>query len=124
PYTPLFRSIPGKGNQETQLAPAPRVFERAAEAVQNAAQARCFPMFFQQVQAIAPSIAAMDDDGKFCLGRQLHLVPEDFVLCFTRRMIVKIVQPDLAPGDYLGMPSKIPQPLEVFRLRLDRKSVV
>ena len=74
-------------------------------------------MFFQQVQAIAPSIAAMDDDGKFCLGRQLHLVPEDFVLCFTRRMIVKIVQPDLAPGDYLGMPSKIPQPLEVFRLR-------
>jgi hypothetical protein len=32
-------------------------------------------------------------------------------------MIVKIVEPDLAPGDDLGMPSKIPEPFEVFRLR-------
>jgi hypothetical protein len=55
--------IPRKRNQEAHVHAAPRVFERAAEAVQNSADTRGFPMPFQQIQAIAPGIAAMNDDG-------------------------------------------------------------
>ncbi len=41
--------------------------------------------------------------GNFAAGRQFHLPHENFLLHVARRMIVEIVQPDLAPGDYLGM---------------------
>ena len=61
------------------------------------------PDFFDELQAIGPGVAAVDDDGEFCFASESHLLAKDFVLHFARRMIVEIVEADLAPGDYFGM---------------------
>ena len=54
-------------------------------------------------EAIGPGIAAMDDDGQFRGACERHLVAEDLLLHFARRVIVEIVEADFAPGDYFRM---------------------
>src|SRR5262249_21906068 len=81
----------------------PRVFECAAKAVQNAADACRLPMFFEHVHAIRPRVAAMDDDGKFCLLSQRHLLTKNFVLRFAWRMVVEIVESNFAPANHFAM---------------------
>ena len=44
----------------------------------------------------------MDHDRQFGRARQFHLPQEYLLLQFARRVIVKVVQPDFAPGDDLG----------------------
>ena len=69
-----------------------------------AAQCSC-----DQPKAIFPGIvarfrrAAVNHDGQLRRRRQFHLPYEDFFLHVPRRVIVKIIQPDLAPGDHLRM---------------------
>src|SRR5208282_2442594 len=112
--------IAGKRNHETQIERPPRMLDASREAVQNAAQSDrspvfagpmfSAPMFGDHAQAVVPCVlaiaggTAMNDDGQLRRSCQLHLLPEDRLLYFTRRVIVEIVEADLSPGDYLGMP--------------------
>ena len=62
----------------------------------------------------------MNDDGKPCLLRKCHLIAEDAVLHIARRMIVVVVETDLAPGDDFGMlrqPGQVSQMLLRYLLR-------
>ena len=72
----------------------------AAEAMDNAAAG---PMFSQDLQGIVPSLAGMNHDGLPRPGRQLQLLDEGIALDLARRVIVMIVEPDLADGKYLGV---------------------
>ena len=82
---------------------------RAGEAMQDAAQAAGSPVLADERQAVVPGVltvvgrAAVNDDGQ--LGRfcQFHLLQEDSFLHVSWRVIVKVVQSDLAPGDDSGM---------------------
>ena len=49
----------------------------------------------------------MNHDGQFGGRCQAHLAPENFFLHLTRRMIVVVIQPDLSPSNYLGMPRQV-----------------
>src|SRR5258705_5696333 len=90
------------------------MFERAGEAVQNPAEASWPPVFVDHVQTIGPGIAAVNDDGKLCLLRKGHLIAEDAVLRFARRMIVVVVETDLAPGDDFGMLRQLSQLIQML----------
>src|SRR5208337_5018038 len=91
------------------------VFEGAREAVENAAEAGGLPDFFEEAEAIVPSIAAMDDDGELGGVREFHLLAEDALLNVARGVIVEVVQADLSPGDDFGMLGKLGQSVEMRR---------
>ena len=62
----------------------------------------------------------MNDDRQFCTLRKIHLVAEYAVLDFARRMIVVVVETDLAPGDdfrMLGQSGQVIQMLLHYLLR-------
>src|SRR5208282_2880559 len=67
-------------------------------------------MLGDHVQAVVPGIltvvgwAAMDDDGELRRLCQLHLPAENCLLYISGRVVVKIIEADFSPGDYLGMP--------------------
>jgi len=81
--------------------------------MQYSAEAGRPPMFLNHVQAIGPSVTAMDDDGLLRPARQIHLLAENTRLRFARRMIVKIIEPDLPPSDDFRMLS---QPCQFFQV--------
>src|SRR6266404_1467354 len=81
--------------------------------MQYSAEAGRAPMFFNHVQAIGPSIAAMNDDGFLRAPRESHLVAENTRLRFARRMIVVIVESDFSPRDDFRMLS---QPRQFFQV--------
>ena len=60
-------------------------------------------MFVQHVQGIRPGIATVNNDGQPGGVRQLHLLAKHPLLRLARRVIVKVVQPNLAPGDNFRM---------------------
>src|SRR5579862_2132604 len=68
------------------------------------------PMFAQQGKAVVPGIiavfgrTAMDHDGKFGDGSQLHLFAKNPLLNVARRVIVEIIEANFAPGYDFGMP--------------------
>ncbi len=65
----------------------------------------------------------MDNDGELGLLGKSHLVAKNSVLCIARRMIVKIVKTDFAPGNDFGMlrqPSQLIQMLWRYFLRFVR----
>ena len=41
----------------------------------------------------------MNDDGQLARARQFHLLNEDSLLNFARRMVVIIVEANLSPGN-------------------------
>ena len=53
-----------KGDQKTHLDSPPRFFRRAREAMKNPAQPRAAPVLLQNLQAIRPGFAAMEDHRK------------------------------------------------------------
>src|SRR5260370_20189072 len=60
-------------------------------------------MFFDHVEAIRLGIGAMNNDWKVGLVRQRHLLVENAMLQVARRIIVEVVESDLAPRDDFGM---------------------
>ncbi len=78
-------------------------WKRAGEAMENAAESGGTPDFFEELQAIGPGVAAVNDDGEFGFASEHHLLAKDSVLRFAWRMIVEIIETDFAPGDHLGM---------------------
>src|SRR5438445_12436081 len=83
--------------------------------MQYSAEAGRAPMFFNHVQAIGPSVAAMNDDGFLRAPRESHLVAENTRLRFARRMIVVIVESDFSPRDDFRMLSQPRQFFQVLR---------
>ena len=56
------------------------------------------PMLLEDRQAIRPGLAAMQDHRQARGPRQLQLFDEHALLNVARRMVVVIVETDLAPG--------------------------
>ncbi len=59
----------------------------------------------------------MDDDGQLRRMGHFHLLHKDALLHVARRVIVKIVEPDLAPGNHLRIFRQPLQLVEVFLFR-------
>src|SRR5579863_8658392 len=99
-----IRHIPREGDQETYLHPAPRFLKRSCEAMEDSAQAGAPPVFFQDLQAIRPRFAAMNDHRSLRRARLTKLMAKDVRLYFARRMIVMIVESDFSPRNHARVP--------------------
>src|SRR3990172_6376408 len=81
---PRKGNVSRKGNQEAPgERPAGRL-RRAAEAVQDAAEARAGPLVAENLQAIVPGFAAVDDDRELPGAGALELPAEDRLLDVAR----------------------------------------
>src|SRR5262249_25180626 len=84
----------------------------AGEAVQDAAQTTGRPVFAKYVDGVIPGVltlvrgARMNSDGRPRGAGLLHLPAKDLFVPLARRVVVKIIQADLAPGQDLGMLGK------------------
>src|SRR6266581_7254281 len=83
--------------------------------MKNPAQPRRAPVLLENRQAIAPRFAAVDDDGKLCLGGKGELLSKDALLDVARRKIVVVIEANLAPGNHAVM---LRQAHEFFVMRL------
>src|SRR5467141_3231817 len=83
--------------------------------MQNAGETTRSPVFFDKVEAVRPSLAAMDDEGQLGLSGERHLFAKDARLYLSRRVIVMIVEADLAPGDDAGTLRECCQPFKMLR---------
>src|SRR5262249_34060262 len=104
-----------ESHQKAHLDTALGVVEGTGEAVQDPSEAGGAPVLFKHIEAVGPCIAAMDDDGQFglCSGRQR--VAEYFGLYVARRVVVVIVEADLAPGNHFRMLGKASEFIEMRR---------
>ena len=68
--------------------------------MEHAAQFTCL-LFFQNRDCIFLSFPRMDHDGQSQFARELHLFSKALALDLSRRMIVVVVEADLAVGDDL-----------------------
>ena len=74
--------------------------ERARKTVENAAEIAGAPIFLvEDAEAIGPGVAAMNNDGQMGFAGEGKLATEDILLHVARRMIVKIIEADFAPGE-------------------------
>src|SRR5882762_11269505 len=79
-------------------------------------------MFADHREAIVPGVfsvirgPAVNDDGQLGWASEFHLPNEDRFLHIARRVIVKVVEPDFAPGDRLGVPREGSQFVEIGML--------
>ena len=101
--------VAGKGEDEAEIERGAGVIDGAGEAVQHAGEAAGGPMLANQAQHIVPGVlavvgrAAVNDDGQLGGLCHLHLLNEDALLHVAWRVIVEVVESDLAPGDDLGI---------------------
>src|SRR5713101_5983459 len=71
--------------------------------MKNPAQPRRAPVLLENRQAIAPRFAAVDDDGKLCLGGKRELFSKYALLDVAWRKIVVVIEANLAPGNHAVM---------------------
>src|SRR5258708_15778897 len=83
--------------------------------MQNPADSGGTPILFEDIEAIGPGVAAMDDYRQLRLGGQLHLIAEHALLHFARRMIVEIVESDFSVSDHARVLRQLRKLLEVRR---------
>ncbi len=69
-----------KRNHESGIESALRLLERAGKTMQDAAEAGGAPDFFEELQAIGPGIAAMNDDGELGFAGQTPSAGEKLFL--------------------------------------------
>jgi hypothetical protein len=85
-----------------------------------AAESGCRPLLAQYCQKVIPGIvavlagAAMDQDWEPYGCGKLQLLPEDLLLNVTGRVVVMVVEANLANGDDLGV---LCEPLHVREVR-------
>ena len=60
-------------------------------------------MTVQNIEAVGPGLAAVNNDGAAGTARQVELFDEDALLNVARRMVVVIVEADLADGQEFGV---------------------
>src|SRR5260370_18655478 len=83
--------------------------------MKDPAQPRRAPVLLENRQAIAPRFAAVDDDGKLCLGGKRELLSKDALLDVAWRKIVVVIEANLAPGNHAFI---LRQPHQTFLMRL------
>src|ERR1700676_19480 len=83
--------------------------------MQDAAQSRRTPDLFENAETIGPRVAAMNDEGHLCLARQRELLAKNAILNVAGRMIVEIVEPNLAPSDHFRMLRECRKLIEMLR---------
>src|SRR3954447_10539863 len=89
--------------------------------MQDSTQARTLSMLLDKIKTLFPRIIAilrrptMNDDGQLGRTRHLHLPNENALLNIARRMIVKIVEPNLPPRNHLRIAREL---LEFRKVRL------
>ena len=97
------------------IKPAPSIVDASRKTMKDAAEAARSPLLSDKGQAVVPRIfavigrTAVNDDGQLCCLSQLHLPPENRLLNLAGRMVVKIVEADLSPGDDFWVPRPFEQ---------------
>jgi len=100
------RDVSRERNHEPQIERLLRVLPAPRETVQNPAQAAAAPVLAQQLQTIFPGVVAAlrrpavnhhRQPGRL---RQLKLLQENQLLHLAGRVIVKVIQPNLSPGNH------------------------
>src|SRR3954469_2468664 len=87
--------------------------------MQDSTQARTLPMLLDKIKTLFPRIIAilrrptMNDDRQLGRTRHLHLPNENALLNIARRMIVKIVEPNLPPRNHLRIACELLKRLEI-----------
>ena len=77
-------------------------------------------MLLDEAEALVPGIlrvfrgTAVNHDRQLGSACQLHLADKNLALHLTRRMVVKVVESDLSPGQHLGMLSQLREFFEVL----------
>src|SRR5262249_694809 len=103
-------NISSEGNHETHVESTQSMLPGAGEAVEDSTQTTGGPLLSEHGQAFVPGViaalrrSAVDHDRQLDRARQFHLFEKDNLLYCSRRMVVVIIQSDLAPGDDLGPP--------------------
>src|ERR1700745_1324813 len=103
-------NISSEGNHETHVESTQGMLPAACEAVEDSTQTTGGPLLSEHRQTILPGViaalrrSAVDHDRQLGRARQFHLFKKDKLLYLSRRMIVVVIQSDLAPGDDLGPP--------------------
>jgi hypothetical protein len=95
--------VGGEGNEEAHFEAALGFAERAGEAVEDSSHACGRPFFFEDLEAIVPGVAAVDDDWQLCCTGLLELAAENRLLDFGRRFFIVIVETHFAPSYYFGI---------------------
>src|ERR1019366_302673 len=110
-----------EGDYESQVKRRTSMIGSPGEAVEDATESACRPVFSDKAQHVVPGVltvigrAAVNDDGQIGGAGHLHLLLENSLLHVARRVVIKIIKADLAPGDYLG---RFRQALEFVEVRL------
>ena len=89
------------------------VFGAGLVAAARAALSDGAPILFEEIEAIRPGIAAMDDYGQLRLGSQLHLLAEYALLHIARRMVIEIIESDFSVSDHARVLRQLRKLLEV-----------
>ena len=90
----------GDRDRKTHFDQLPCQGNVAGEAVHHAAQVRR-PLLGQDLERVVVRLAVVDDDGQVQFPRLAQHVPELALLVRAGRMLVVVVEPDLAVGDHL-----------------------
>ena len=109
----LEGDVAGKRNQKSHVEKAARILTCPTEAVQDSAQARGAPVLVEDFGQVPPCVTTMDDHRQLKGARNLKLANENLLLNFPRRMVVEIIEPDLADGKNFGLDGRLLQSVEV-----------
>src|SRR5205085_9348757 len=96
----LKRDVAGKRDQQTEFEGRFGQRPTAAEAVHDAAKFRPAPFSAQDRRRVYVSFARVNDHGQLRRTRQTQLPREDFALRFARRVVVMIIEANLAPSQH------------------------
>ena len=118
-------NIAGEGNHEAQVERPPwRVSTWPVKQCRTPPRPVGSPVFAQSDAGSRPRRSRPFCDGRqwMMIGslaalRQLHLLDEDTLLHFARRVIVEVIETNLSPGDYLWVAAPV-APVRRSRLGL------
>src|SRR5208283_2741436 len=114
--------LAGECNLDTEIERGLSVNDGSRETVQHATKSAGRPILADDVQQVIPSIltvvrrSAMNDDRQARRARHLHLLKKYALLHVARRVVVKVVEPDFAPGNDLGIARQSFEIVEIFLL--------
>src|SRR5258708_24759816 len=103
------RDVASERNHESHVESTLCLWPDSGKAMQDSAQAAARPVLLDQVETILPGVvaafrgSAMDYDGQLGDTRQFHLLHENSLLNFARRMVVVVVESDFTPANDLRM---------------------
>src|SRR5437868_1325389 len=101
-------NVSRKRNHEPHIERPFSMRPMPGKTMQNAPQSARRPTFANQLQTFVPCIlavvgwAAVNHNRQLRRSRQFHLPRKNLPLHVPRRVVIKIIQPNLPPGNHLG----------------------